>query len=425
VKTETDLSEHINSTSLTRTERFRVGLYLVLTLVLFIFAINLMVSSLHNLGDSLSDTILLATANPFNGLFIGLLVTAILQSSSTTTSLLVAFVASSAMTVEGAVPIIMGANIGTTITSTIVSLGFISKKKEFQRAVAAGTYHDFFNILTAAVLFPLEYYYQTLSRISRYFANLIVVDEPAQGIAPIEGFSLGLHPLVKWFHSIIPYGWILVLLSIAILFLSILLFRRIVANLLKVKHPEFFRKFLFANPLKSFAWGIALTAVIRSSTITTSLVVPIVAKNMVSLRKASSFILGANIGTTITAFIAVLLYADSSEAIIIGLVHLAFNVIGVILFFAIPYLREIPLELARSLGKLTIRYRISGFVYLLCTFFIIPFLLIAFHRNPVKGPGSALENIRNKHRVTILTRHGKWNQTQPSGLGNVLEIRPR
>ena len=73
---------------------------------------------------------------------------------------------------QSAVPIIMGANIGTTITSTIVSLGFISKKKEFRRAVAAGTYHDFFNILTAAILFPLEYYYGFLSSISVWIADL-------------------------------------------------------------------------------------------------------------------------------------------------------------------------------------------------------------------------------------------------------------
>jgi solute carrier family 34 (sodium-dependent phosphate cotransporter) len=416
LKTATDLSEHVNSTFLTGTERFRVAFYLALTLVLFVFAINLMVSSLHNLGENLSDTILLATANPFNGLFIGLLVTAILQSSSTTTSLLVAFVASGAMTVEGAVPIIMGANIGTTITSTIVSLGFISKKREFQRAVAVGSYHDFFNILTAAVLFPLEYYYQVVSQISRYFASLIVVDEPTQGFVQSEGFSLGLHPVVVWFNKIIPYGWILVLISIVILFLSILFFRMIVSNLLKVKHPEFFRKFLFANPVKSFAWGIALTAAIRSSTITTSLVVPIVAKNMVSLRKASSFIIGANIGTTITAFIAVFLYAHSRGALIIGFVHFAFNIIGAVLFFGIPYLREIPLELARNLGKLTIRYRIAVFVYLLCTFFLIPFLLIALNKNSVKKPESASENVQINRAVTILITEESGPKTQPSGL---------
>jgi sodium-dependent phosphate cotransporter len=68
----------------------------------------------------------------------------------------VALVASGAMPLNSAIPFIMGANVGTTITSTIISLGFITKKKEFRRAVAIGTYHDFFNILTVVLLFPLE-----------------------------------------------------------------------------------------------------------------------------------------------------------------------------------------------------------------------------------------------------------------------------
>src|SRR5688572_32986229 len=98
-----------------------------------------MTSSLQHLGRNVAETILLATSNPFTGLFIGLLITAMLQSSSTTTALVVALVASGSITLQSAVPIIMGANVGTTITSTIVSLGFINKKKEFRRAVAAGT----------------------------------------------------------------------------------------------------------------------------------------------------------------------------------------------------------------------------------------------------------------------------------------------
>ncbi len=75
-----------------------------------------MVASVQHLNKEIADAILLATANPFVGLFIGLLITAILQSSSTTTALVVAFVVSGSLTLQSAVPIIMGANVGTTIT---------------------------------------------------------------------------------------------------------------------------------------------------------------------------------------------------------------------------------------------------------------------------------------------------------------------
>src|SRR3954470_6467340 len=116
--------------------------YILAALFIFLLALDLMISSLQHLGTAAAETIIMATSNPFTGLFIGLLVTAIIQSSSATTSMVVALVASGSISLEGAVPIIMGANIGTTITSTIISLGFITKKKEFRRAVSAGTYHD-------------------------------------------------------------------------------------------------------------------------------------------------------------------------------------------------------------------------------------------------------------------------------------------
>src|SRR6478609_9835750 len=145
--------------------------YILAALFIFLFALDLMISSLQHLGKTAAETIILATSNPFTALFIGLLITAIIQSSTATTSMTVALVASGSLTLESAVPIIMGANIGTTITSTIVSLGFIGKKKEFSRAVAAGTYHDFFNILTVVILFPLEYYYGFLSSLSQSAAN--------------------------------------------------------------------------------------------------------------------------------------------------------------------------------------------------------------------------------------------------------------
>ena len=107
----------------------RLTLYIIGAFVLFLFSLDLMISSLQHVGKNVAETILLATANPFTALFIGLLITAMLQSSSTTTSLVVALVASGSITLQSAIPIIMGANVGTTITSSIVSLGFISKKK--------------------------------------------------------------------------------------------------------------------------------------------------------------------------------------------------------------------------------------------------------------------------------------------------------
>lgn len=343
--------------------------YIVGTLFIFLLALDMMISSLQHLGANAADTILLATSNPFTALFIGLLVTAIIQSSSATTSMVVALVASGSITIQAAVPIIMGANVGTTITSTIVSLGFITRKKEFRRAVAAGTYHDFFNILTVLILFPLEYYYGFLSGISQAIANTFF-HQPVARVGEVSFLGSGLGGLISQVVGWIDNGLVLILLSFALLFGSILLFRRVLSGILGLGTQDRVQRFFFKSPLQSFGWGLVITAAIRSSTITTSLVVPLVAKKVVRLKGVVPFILGANIGTTITAFIAAI--SNSNIAISIAIAHFLFNFIGVLLFTFIPYVNSVPVRLAKGLGRLTMRYRLAGFVYILLTFFFYP-----------------------------------------------------
>ncbi len=370
--------------------------YILAALVIFLFALELMLSSLQHLGRTAAETIILATSNPFTALFIGLLITAIIQSSTATTSMTVALVASGSLTLESAVPIIMGANVGTTITSTIVSLGFLPKKKEFRRAVAAGTYHDFFNILTVIILFPLEYYFQFLSRLSQYIATTFF----NQPIGPMQGnFSLlggSFSEITDWLATTIGNGFVLIILSLVLLFGSILFFRKVLTNLLGFGSPERFQRFFFRSPLKSFAWGVLTTAAIRSSSVTTSLVVPLVAKKIVKLRSAVPFILGANIGTTISAFLAAMV--NSNIAISIAIAHFLFNFFGVLIFFPIPGVKEIPIKLANGLGRLTLKYRLAGLLYLLLMFFFIPFSLIYFNRDAVTVTELTYQRIENNQR---------------------------
>ncbi|KAL3873637.1 hypothetical protein ACJMK2_036732 [Sinanodonta woodiana] len=144
----------------------RVFLHYILKIVLFFAALYLFISSLGFMGDAFKllggktagkvfqENNMLS--NPVAGLMIGVLATVLLQSSSTTTTIIVSMVAEDVLTVKMAIPIVMGANIGTSITNTIVALGHISKKDEFRRAFAGATVHDMFNWLTVLVLLPLE-----------------------------------------------------------------------------------------------------------------------------------------------------------------------------------------------------------------------------------------------------------------------------
>ncbi|MEQ8425084.1 MAG: Na/Pi symporter, partial [Cyclobacteriaceae bacterium] len=166
-------------------------------------------------------------------------------------------------------------------------------------------------------------------------------------------------------------------------------------DILGLDSQKSFQFYFFKNPVKAFGSGLIATATIRSSTITTSLVVPFVAKKLIPLRDAAPFILGANIGTTVTAFIAAAF--NSNSAISIAVAHFLFNLFGVVLFLFPPYLKEVPLRLALGLGKLTRKYRLIGLLYILMVFFIIPFSLIYLHKDQTSITELTYEKINHSN----------------------------
>ena len=118
----------------------------VLALYLFLVGIKGLSSGIKMLGGDFANQIMTTTSNPFISLLVGILATTLFQSSSTTTSIIVGMVSTGAVTLSGAIPMIMGANIGTTVTNTIVSMGHIRRGNEFKRAFSAATLHDILNV---------------------------------------------------------------------------------------------------------------------------------------------------------------------------------------------------------------------------------------------------------------------------------------
>lgn len=345
----------------------------------FLFSIHLLGAAFTNIGKPTADSFLNAVDNPFISLFIGLLITAIIQSSSTTTSMIVAVVATGSLSLSNAVPMVMGANIGTTLTSTLVSLGYLNRNKAFNRAIAAGSLHDFFNILLTCILFPLEYFYGFLTQLSTEFTDLLTSSSAIHHFAdwPLEIFSM--QPLSDFLIHTISAPWILILIAFILLYFAINLFSKVIYRLLIGKSENKLNAYIFDNPYKSFGWGLLITAAIQSSSVTTSLTVPLVATGRISVKKVLPFIIGANLGTTITALIAAIF--KSEAAISLAFAHFFFNAIGVVLFLPIPWMRKILLSLSLLLGKLTMEYKVIGFLYIILTFFLIPFLLIYFSQS--------------------------------------------
>ena len=140
------------------------------------------------------------------------------------------------------------------------------------------------------------------------------------------------------------------------------------------KSQKNLEKYVFGNPLKSLAWGTGLTAAVQSSSVTTSLIVPLVATDKISLRKAFPFLMGANIGTTVTALIAAI--SQTEAALAVALCHLLFNLFGVLFLFPISAIRNIPIYMAELLGHYAGKRRMVGIAYIVITFFLIPFTLI-------------------------------------------------
>eukprot|EP00127_Corallochytrium_limacisporum_P001983 Clim_evm2s95 gene=Clim_evmTU2s95 len=136
----------------------KMGLVLGL-LYCFVIALGLLSDAFKILGSKTAGSAFRESDifdNPFAGLMLGVLVTVLVQSSSTSTSILISMRGANLLTLRQAVPMIMGANIGTTVTNTIVSLGHAGDVNEFRRAFAGATVHDMFNFLNVLVLLPIQ-----------------------------------------------------------------------------------------------------------------------------------------------------------------------------------------------------------------------------------------------------------------------------
>ncbi len=174
-------------------------------------------------------------SHPVAGLMIGLIATALIQSSSTVTSIIVGLVAGG-LPVETAIPMVMGANIGTTLTNTLVSLGHARCKEEFRRAFASATVHDFFNLLAVAIFLPLEMMFGLLDKLSGWLVSpfLKAGDMSMDGMDFMKPLTQPAVDLVK--DSLEAFGhnggFGLIILGIALIFISITLMGRLMRGLM-------------------------------------------------------------------------------------------------------------------------------------------------------------------------------------------------
>lgn len=347
-------------------------------LYLFLVSIQGIGSSIGFFGDDFVRSLLETTSIPIIGLIIGIFVTSLTQSSSCTTSITVGLVSVGAISLNGAIPIIMGANIGTSVTNILVSMGLIGNKEEFRRAFGGAIVHDFFNLFCVMILFPIEVRFHIIEGISKALSGVfegaggLKVASPLKLITkPVERIVLGVIEAVFGKGSNTS-GIIGIIIFLVILFVSLQTLSKVMRRIIIGRVQNLMHGYLFAKPLRSLVLGIILTAVIQSSSVTTSLVVPLVGAGILSIKQIYPYILGANVGTTITAFLAALA-TGSNDAVTVALCHFVFNVIGIMIFYP---LRALPINLSVWFAALVSERRILAVIYVILFFFIIPLLLL-------------------------------------------------
>lgn len=361
-----------------------IRLALVLTLLYaFLGGVKALELGINAFGAEFADRLFENVSHPVAGLLAGILATVLVQSSSVTTATIVGLVGAGALPVASAVPMVMGANIGTTVTATLVSLGHVRQGPEFRRAFAGATVHDFFNVLTVLVALPLELATGFLSRAADALTDVfrggevsgITMESP---IAAAVEAPIGLLEQALEGVSSVVAGSVLLGVGLVLIFTALTFITKLMRSLMAGGIERSVNRMLDKGAgLGAMLLGLVVTVLVQSSSITTSILIPLLAAGIITLPNAFPVTLGANLGTTITALLASLA-AVSPEGLTIALVHTLFNLFGILIFYPLPAMRQIPIRLAQATSDLAQKNRTWVLAYIGGTFVLLPVLGLYF-----------------------------------------------
>ena len=419
----------------------------VFFLYFFLFGLELLGSGAKVLTGCAAGALFGDDTNPFAGLMIGTLTTVLLQSSSTTTLIIVALVGVGSIEVEPAIYMVMGANIGTTVTNTIVAMGQMGDADQLERAFAGATVHDMFNYLTVAILLPVEAATHYLAALTHAITKNATVSDADTWEGPIKIIVSPLADHVIKANKKVPTdiasgkavcadfypvfcagataennyainykncadtktfpdsrvglitceksngrcpaffqngasesddkasGGVVLFLGLLILVACLIGLVSILQKLLMGVSTRIIYKATNINGYLAMIIGAGITLVIQSSSVTTSVLTPLVGIGVISFEQMYPLTLGANVGTTITALMAAMV-SDSIEALNVALAHMFFNLTGILIWYPVPFMRNIPMSLARMLGKATRWWRGFPALYISVAFFLFPLSLL-------------------------------------------------
>mmetsp|Transcript_9520 Transcript_9520/g.20709 ORF Transcript_9520/g.20709 Transcript_9520/m.20709 type:complete len:596 (+) Transcript_9520:93-1880(+) len=471
-------------------------LALLWCLYFFLVGIELMGGSFKVLGGKGAGSMFRDIPNGLAALMVGVLATVMVQSSSTSTSIVVALVSAGQLEVRPAVPIIMGANIGTTITNTVVSMGHLGDRLELEQAFAGATVHDMFNLMSVGLLFPIEELFHPIEGIASALAKSMLGEDACENCdfdSPVKAavepvvdifiqpnknviYSLSLgepsaeagtvnvtehcdsgsddlaacgvqkywcldetrnetwaqihtHKYPKFskcrwacrshgfdaedlcghcsakgcgpvcilsadsfyreeakrgdtikgglfdFDNAEMGGTCALVMSLTIMMGGLMGFVKLMHKLLVKKAKVILHASTKVPGFLAILIGTGITIVVQSSSVTTSALTPLVGMGILPLEKMFPLTLGANIGTCSTSVLAALA-SMKADAMTIALCHLTFNIIGILIFYPLPQLRQIPVLLASLAGMYASVYRWFPGAYILFIYVIVPLVAL-------------------------------------------------
>jgi sodium-dependent phosphate cotransporter len=404
---------------------------LLVCLYFFLLGLELLGTAFKVVGGCTAGSLLGSDTNPLASLCIGIIATAILQSSSTTTAIVVSLV-SGGLDVKQAIYLVMGANVGTSVTSMIVSLAHMGDGTELERAFAGASILCVFNLFTLIILFPMELIFNYLYRFTEIMlpasvgegekwegpikkivsplANLILMAN-SDLIADISTGDVqscdSMYP-VTCQNGTVSYetcqqgligcssktgicpvffqdgaskdddmvsGWVCLILALFLLIVCLIGLVSLLKKMLLGASTRIIYKATNINGYLAILIGAGVTILVQSSSITASALTPLCGIGVLKLENMFPLILGSDIGTTITALLAAMV-SSKVEALQIALCHVFFNVTGVIIWYPLPFIRKIPLAASRKLGKVTRKWRNFPILFIGVVFFLLPILLL-------------------------------------------------
>jgi sodium-dependent phosphate cotransporter len=334
---------------------------------------------------------------PILGLAVGMLSTAIVQSSSAviaTTMVSMAGMVAGGLPVETAVyfgvPMVLGANIGTTITNTLVAFGIKQSmtNAEFKDVIPGVIVDDIYEVLTLSLFFPIEFFTGFISKtviiIGNYLVGLLALESVFAAFETSIIDIIAADPLVKPLDNIIVSilgGNIGGVVVFVFWFLALIgglgLMEKGLEKLIQTNWKD---KVLaaFDKPIRGFVTGFGITWMVGSSSVGTSLVIPFLATKMVSLRKAYPYLVGCNLATTMDLGQIYGYLAGGVVGVMLGATHVLLNIVAVLLWFVSP-LRFIPPKIAEVVGGKMVGSKNAAFsllAWIILVFFILPLIII-------------------------------------------------